>query len=110
MTNQKTISTGNFVRNSANFYFLISDVTGTTVKLTEYAPTGSTGKTKVFPFELFQSLVKLKNFEFVNYFHSIKTGKWIERRDTHAARGLSLERYLVQQPLYVLDKIRKRRF
>ncbi len=110
MKNPKTISTGNFVRNGANFYFLISDVTGTTVKLTEYNTSGPTGKTRVFSLELFTSLIKLKNFEFVNYFKSIRTNQYMERRDTAAARGLGLERFLIQQPIYVLDKMRKRRF
>lgn len=109
-TNSKTISTGTFIRNHSNFYFRVIAMDNKTVRLEEYNANGPMGTFRNIPTDLFNNLVKLKNYETAKFFKSIKTGNWMEKRDIAANRGLGLERYLVQQPLYVLDKMGKRRF
>jgi hypothetical protein len=95
MANQ--ISTGTFLRNGGNRYFMVTLYNDSTVSLQEYNADGPMESNRSMSRTIFDQLYRLRNFTIVRYIYSLKQERWIERRDIVANKSLGLERYLVKQ-------------
>jgi hypothetical protein len=93
----KQPETNQFYRNGGNRYFRILANDGTTVTYQEYNPAGAYGRELAMPTATWMALYRNRYFREVNYFQSLKTGRWMERRDWAADRAIGADRYLTRQ-------------
>ena len=94
---EKQISTGTFLRNGGNRYFMVTLYNDSTVTLQEYNGNGPLDSYRNFSRSTFDGLYRMRNFTVVRYLYSRKQNRWIERRDIVANKSLGLERYMVKQ-------------
>jgi len=90
-------NTGNFYRNGGNRYFHIESANESMVIYQEYTYAGASGRILKMPRATWDQLLKHKNFVQIHFFKSIKTGRWMERRDWGAEAAIGANRYLVKQ-------------
>lgn len=100
----KTIAIGTKLRNGGNRYFNVDNITETTVTLREYNVDGPTERVLNIEMNSFKGLYRMKNYAIVNYFQSIKTNRWMERKDVALNRSLGLERYMVKQTIDIFSR------
>ena len=93
----ENISTGTFLRNGGNRYYLVTLYNESTVQLQEYNGNGPLDSYRSLSRTIFDQLYRLRNYTIVRYIYSLKQERWIERRDIVANRSLQLERYLIRQ-------------
>jgi hypothetical protein len=92
-----TIAKGQFVRNGGNRHFCITNLTDTTITLEEYTAHGPSDRPLNLSREVFVKLYARKNYVPVRFFKSLKTGRWMERRDWETERIIGANRLIVKQ-------------
>jgi hypothetical protein len=92
-----TISTGTFLKNGANRYFLVTEITETRVSLQEHTYSGPSDKTLRMARNVFDGLYRNRNYAVVKYAYSSTTSRWEELTDRALDRKYSTSRYLIKQ-------------
>ena len=93
----ENITNGTFFRNGGNNIFIVESITPQSITLELYDGNGPTGSFRHMATSVFMDLYVRKNFIKIKFFKSIKSGRWMEKRQWEINGMIGAERYLIKQ-------------
>lgn len=93
----ENITNGTFYRNGGNNIFMVESITPTDITLALYDGHGPTGAIRHMATSVFIALLVRKNYIKIKFFKSLRTGRWMEKRDYEINGMIGAERYLIKQ-------------
>ena len=93
----ENITNGTFFRNGGNNIFMVESISPESITLELYDGNGPTGSVRHMSTKVFLELLVRKNFIRIKFFKSIKTGRWMEKRQWEINGMIGAERYLIKQ-------------
>ena len=94
---KSTITAGTFLKNGGNRYFMVTEITESSIAFLEYTAHGATTNRSRMNRTVFEALYKNKNYAIVKFIYSLKQERWIEKTDRILDRSIGANRYLIKQ-------------